>query len=202
MAQRSRAAPWRYGVTACGPGDPGRADAEDFVRHAFFRTHGARIHTFMPTLLVLAEPGGPPEGVAGIRPADAGALYLERYLDEPIEDRIRRHTGVRADRSAIVELGNFACRDSRVARMFMTLLPACLLGRGLSWIAFTATVPVRRILQSLGARTYDLGSADGACARDGVDDWGRYYTHQPRILAGYLPLPWTDTAAGVAPHAG
>jgi len=147
----------------------------------------------MPSLLVLAEPAGPLEGAAGIRRADAGALYLERYLDEPIEDRIERCSGVRARRSAIVELGNFACRDSRVAGMFMSLLPATLLGRGLSWIAFTATLPVRRILQRLGGRTFDLAPADGACARDGADDWGRYYSQQPRVLAGYLPHAWANS---------
>lgn len=156
----------------------------------------------MPTLLLLAGPAGPPEGVAGIRLAGVGPLYLERYFDESIEERIERRTGVRADRSGIVELGNFACRDSRVAGLFMSLLPAYLLDRDLSWIAFTATQSVRRILQGLGGRTFDLGLADGACARDGMDDWGRYYTQQPRVLAGYLPLSWADTVAADQSHAG
>jgi hypothetical protein len=200
-ARRPRSAIRRHRITACEPGDRGRTHAEDFVREAFFRTHGARIHTFMPTLLVLADAPGPVQGVAGIRPADSGALYLERYLDEAIEDRIERSAGVRTSRAAIVELGNFACRDSSVAGLFMSLLPTYLLDRGLSWIAFTATAPVRRILQGLGGRTYDLGPADGACARDGVDDWGRYYNQQPRVMAGYLPLPWTGTAAGDTPSA-
>jgi hypothetical protein len=156
----------------------------------------------MPSLLLLADPQGPPAGVAGIRLAGAGPLYLERYFNESIEQRIEHRTGVRADRSAIVELGNFACRDSRVAGLFMSLLPAHLLDRGLSWIVFTATLSVRRILQGLGGRTFDLGPADGACARDGIDDWGRYYTQQPRVLAGYLPRSWADTVAGGPSHAG
>jgi hypothetical protein len=149
----------------------------------------------MPSLLVLADPAGRLEGVAGVRFAAASPLYLERYLDVPIEARIERCAGVRADRSAIVELGNFACRDSRIARLFISSLPAYLLEHDLAWIAFTATTAVRRILQGLGGRTFDLGAADGACVRDGADDWGHYYTHQPRVLAGYLPLPWTHAAA-------
>lgn len=156
----------------------------------------------MPSLLVLADRPGVLEGVAGIRLAGAGALYLERYLDEPVEHRIERCTGERAGRTAIVELGNFACRDSRVAALFISLLPAYLLESGLSWIAFTATLSVRRILQGLGARTFDLGPAHGACAADGADDWGRYYTQQPRVLAGYLPMPWANMIAEDSSRAG
>jgi hypothetical protein len=88
----------------------------------------------------------------------------------------------------IVEIGNFACRSSRVGRRFMALLPYFLLERKLVWATFTATASVRRLLHNVGARCMDLGAAEGACVRNGPDEWGRYYTHDPRVMAGYLPL--------------
>jgi hypothetical protein len=70
----------------------------------------------------------------------------------------------------------------------MALLAPYLVERRRQWIAFTATVSIRHILASVGARCAELGRADGACVRGGGDRWGRYYQNDPRIMAGYLPL--------------
>jgi hypothetical protein len=69
----------------------------------------------------------------------------------------------------------------------MALLAYYLLRDGRTWVTFTATAPVRRMLEHVGARCIELGTAEGACARDGTDEWGRYYTNDPRVMAGYLP---------------
>jgi hypothetical protein len=142
----------------------------------------------MPTLLLLTAADGTLTGAAGCRTAGQGPLFLERYLDRPIEDTIARHTGARVKRSQIAEVGNFACQDSRAARVLMSLMPRYLMEQELTWIAFTATVSVRRILRSLGARCTEIGKADGTCVRGGADKWGSYYANDPRVMVGYLPL--------------
>jgi thermostable hemolysin len=178
----------RFRIEVCSEADPGRQQCETFVRDAFYRTHRARIQSLMPTLLKLNDSTGTLQGVAGCRVAGDEPLFLERYLGQPIEQTLAGRIGSAPLRSEIVEIGNFACSTSHAARRFVALLPYFLLERRLAWVAFTATASVRRILQLVGARCMDLGPANGACVRDGADDWGSYYTQAPRVMAGYLPL--------------
>jgi hypothetical protein len=175
-------------IATCCAQDVGRSEAEAFVRERYWQKHGASIHTFMPTLLVLLDATDALLGVTGCRVASQEGLYLERYLPKPIEAVLAGQTGTRAARSTIVEVGNFACRNPHAATKFISLLPRHLLQLGCVWAAFTATSSVRRILRHLGARCADLGAANGACARGGPDEWGGYYAADPRVLAGYLPL--------------
>jgi hypothetical protein len=178
----------RYRVAICTSDCPRREEAETFVRDAFYRTHRARIETFMPSLLMLTDHAGSLHGVIGCRSAESGPLFLERYLGGPIEEVLTHRVGGRMRRSDIVEVGNFACRNSRVAGRFMALLPQFLLAQQFVWVTFTATNSVRRILRCLGARCISLGAAEGACVRGGRDDWGQYYASDPHVMAGYLPL--------------
>jgi hypothetical protein len=175
-------------IVTCGADHSLRAEAEEFVRDRFHRTHGARIATFMPTMLVLTDASGSLSGVAGCRRAASETLFLERYLPKPIEESLAASTGSRVTRAAVVEIGNFACRSPHAATTFMSMLPRHLLGIGVVWATFTATASIRRVLRHLGARCADLGAADGACVRGGADEWGRYYANDPRVMAGYLPL--------------
>lgn len=178
----------RYRIDTCLPGSDTRSDAEAFIRGAFYRAHQARVATFMPTLLLLRDSDDALCGAAGCRTAQTDQLYLERYLERPVECVIGERFGRKVRREHIVEIGNFASSGSRAARRFMALLPYFLLDRDLVWVTFTATRPVRRLLEHIGARCVELGPAEGACARDGADEWGRYYTNDPRVMAGYLPL--------------
>jgi hypothetical protein len=178
----------RHEILRCELSDPRRAEAEAFVRARFHRTHGANIVTFMPVLLLKEDSRGRIEAVVGCRRAECDPLFLERYLQLPIEETICARTGARVHRSQIVEVGNFAAANSRVAGTFMSLLAPHFLHRGLTWITFTATDSIRNILASLGGRCADLGPADGAQVADGPDRWGSYYSRDPHVLAGFLPM--------------
>lgn len=194
-------APARREITGCGLSDPRRAEAEAFVHARFRRTHGANVVTFMPSLLLMTDSRGQIEAVVGCRRAGHAPLYLERYLEQPIEAAIAARTGSRISRSQVVEVGNFAASSSRVAATFMSFLAPHFLDRGLTWITFTATDSIRRILASLGARCADLGGADGAQTAGGPDRWGSYYSHDPRVMAGYLPLARRIPALWKTSHA-
>lgn len=202
LEQAEARSPSPLEIVTCDQTAPGRLEAEQFVQERFLRTHGAHIHTFMPSLLVVAGGTSKILAVTGCRRASEEALFLERYLDRPIEEKLALITGARVDRRHIVEVGNFACRDPRVARKLMSMLPRYLIERKYTWIAFTATMAIRRILRHLGARCVELGPADGACARNGADEWGRYYYSDPRVMAGYLPVARGIPALWSKPHAG
>jgi hypothetical protein len=169
------------------PDDPRRAELERFVHDVFAAKHGARIGSFMPTLAAMRNHVGAICSVAGFRCADGQTLFLERYLDEPIERAISSGAGQQISRAQIVEVGNLAGASCRSAMRLVLELPRILLDRGHRWIVFTATDTLRHLLASYDAPLLDLASASAARAQSTGDDWGRYYESHPRVMAGYLP---------------
>ncbi len=145
-------------VEAAGPE---RDELERFVSAAFLRKH--------------------------LRGADGRALYLEQYLDQPVEAAIAAATGHSVERSHVVEVGNLAGANCRTAVRMVALLPGQLMAGGYRWIVFTATSAVREILLGFGAPLVELARAEGARIATGADDWGRYYESDPRVFAGFLP---------------
>ena len=171
-------------------GDGDRPELEAFVRAAFARSHAARIHSFMPSLLGFRDGAEKLRGVLGLRAAASGPLYLEQYLDLPVEAAIAAATGRTLRRSDVVEIGNLAAGNCRSAVRMVAQLPAFLLERDYRWIVFTATRTVRQILLGFGAPLVELARASGERVAGGVDAWGGYYDHDPRVFAGYLPDSW------------
>jgi len=141
----------------------------------------------MPTLLSLCNDRGEICSVAGFRSATDQPLFLERYLDEPIERAIALATQIDVSRSQIVEVGNLAGMNCRSAMRLVLALPRILLDRGQRWIVFTATDTVRQLLANYHAPLIDLAPAVAGRVQGLGDDWGRYYETNPRIMVGYLP---------------
>lgn len=185
---------WRgYRIEESRPGQPGRYVLERFVAQRFAEVHGAVVCSFMPSLLALFDWRGTLRGAVGYRPAAHEALFLEQYLDAPIESAIGAALGRRAaeslspDRDRIVEIGNLAGRGCRAALHLVARLPRYLCARGYDWVAFTATDRVREVLATFNAPLLDLGPADPRRLRSEKDDWGSYYDSAPRVMAGWLP---------------
>jgi len=168
-------------------GAPERAELEAFVQNAFARKHDASVTSFMPTLLSFRDAGGALRGVIGLRSAAPRPLYLEQYLEQPVEAAIATATGQAVQRHQVVEVGNLAGVNCRAAMRMVAALPAYLLASEFRWIVFTATSAVRSILQGFDAPLVELARADGSRVASGTDRWGRYYENDPRVLAGYLP---------------
>jgi len=182
----------RLRLTERAAGEVGRETLERFVAAAFERAHGARVQHFMPSLLGLEDWSGTLRCALGYRSAGAGRLFLEQYLERPIESAIAERVagsgaGAPIDRSTIVEVGNLAGRGCRAAMYLVGQLPRFLMQRGYSWVTFTATERVRDLLTTFDAPLLDLGPADPARLADGADDWGAYYRTRPRVMAGWLP---------------
>lgn len=167
---------------------PERAELETYVHEAFDRKHAAVVRSFMPTLLSFRGGGGELRGVIGLRAAMLEPLYLEQYLEQPVEAAIATSTGRRVERRSVVEVGNLAGANCRTAMRMVAALPGYLLTRDYQWIAFTATSALRGILQGFGAPLIELARADGSRVASGADQWGSYYRTDPRVFAGYLPV--------------
>ena len=113
MHNSHREAPRNARAVTCvavGRNEPLRSELEAFVNAAFLRKHGAHVRSFMPTLLSW-KVGGAPLGVVGLRAAQEEALYLENYLDSPIERMLAGRAGRQVPRARIVEIGHLASRN-------------------------------------------------------------------------------------------
>ena len=70
------------------PQDPQRPAFEAFIQQRFRVAHGADIRHFMPQLFGVSHANDELCAVAGVRLASAEPLFLERYLDHPIDPLI------------------------------------------------------------------------------------------------------------------
>lgn len=166
---------------------PRRRQVESFIRRRFAEEHAARITRFMPCLLGLHASDGTLHGAVGLRLALSGPLFLERYLDVPVEEAIGLRGDGPADRGEIVEVGNLAADGRGTARRLIVSLAEQLSGEGLRWVAFTGTPALINSFRRLGLTLHRMGPADPARVGAEIADWGRYYDCRPQVMVGRIP---------------
>lgn len=175
-------APLRWEAAAAPA--PRHAALAGFIRDAYERHFGAQLASLMPELCALVDLDGVPRAVAGFRPASSGPLFLEQYLGGPVEDAIARAAGEPVERRQVWEVGNLATRCPGAARDFVGRAAAALADRGASWAVFTGTRRVVAVFRRIGVPLVTLADADPARLTDRDTDWGSYYDHAPRVVAG------------------
>ena len=168
-------------------GVPRHADAEGFVASVFARHYGATVDHFAPHLMTL-EDAGEIAAVAGWRGAGEESLFLENYLDQPVEDAVSALAGRPVERRHIVEVGHLAV-ERRGASVDVILTLAAHLDRlGFEWVVFTATHQLIGIFGRLGLPPLALAPADPARLGADAARWGSYYTKHPVVVAGRIRL--------------
>lgn len=166
-------------------GSPRRVEFENFVRERFASHHGARVRAFMPCLLGLVDQHGQLLGVVGLRSGAVRPLFLERYLQQPVEAVIAaRHGNNPPSREQIVEVGNLAAGNPGTARLLIIALTDLLVAMGYRWVCFTGTLGLLNSFKRLGLTPLALGAADPACMGEELADWGSYYDNLPQVMAG------------------
>ncbi len=164
-----------------------RGRVENFIKECFFSAYGARICSFMPRLFKLTTRRGEVVAAFGIRSAQTGQLFLETYLDDPIERVIEDKTGVTPQRELIVEVGNLAAIYPGAVRWMIIALTMRLYEEGYEWVVFTGTTSLRNAFHKLGLRPVVIGPA--RADRLDADErarWGSYYDNQPMVMAGNI----------------
>lgn len=161
-------------------GQAGRRAAENFIAGVFARHFGARLPGFMPELVTLARDGRI-KAAAGIRSA-RDPLFLERYLDEPVEAAIGRIAGHSVPRRAIAEVGQLAADRPGAGTALMLRLARRLAADGHEWMVFTATEELRGIFVRLGLPLFAIARATPSRLGDEARAWGRYYEHHPLVV--------------------
>lgn len=140
----------------------------------------------MPCLYGLEADDGSVHGAVGFRCAGDQVLFLERYLDVPIEQAIRLHCGRVVSREELVEVGNLAAEGPGTARQLIVELTGLLAACRYRWVAFTATRMLANSFLRLGLVPCSIGCADGARMGDERAEWGRYYDGRPRLMVGEI----------------
>jgi len=163
-----------------------RAALEHFIAERFRKAYGAQVGHFCAHLLGLRDAAGAWQAAAGYTPAAAGALFLEHYLDRPVEVALSNTINRRVAREQIVEVGNLASAARGFGGRFLPALRGHLVERGFAWAVFTATREVRGILQHFAFDARALAPAAARCLPDGGAGWGSYYAHDPSVMAGCL----------------
>jgi len=162
--------------------DAGDNAVKSFIRSAYARCYGADIREFPPCLISFMDERGGLQAAVGYRAASAGALFLEQYLQHPVEVVLGRRLAHEAPREDIVEIGSLACRPGgmRDAVAGATVL---LKDIGFQWAVFTATTMLHNSCLRLGFEPVVLGEARRELLHDSEAEWGSYYETRPRIIA-------------------
>ena len=187
-SRRARSLAARTPLELIQAGDGERAALEAFIGRVFARAYGARVKQFLPRLIGLRGPGGRLLAALGMRGGASGDLFLEQYLDAPVERLLSVQAGGPVTRAEIVELGNLAAEHPGSARRLILNLALCLHQAGFSWVVFTITPALVNSFQRLGLDLIRLGPArPERLAAEARADWGSYYDSDPVVCGAHIP---------------
>jgi len=170
-----------------GPDHPRRAETERFISECFTTAHDAHITNYMNQLIAITDADGVIKSAVGVRDAGMSQLFLEHYLDIPVEKAIADHTAKhqpQATRGQIVEVGNLASTDRTASRRLFEYLAAYLIQMDYRWVVFTGCHSLRQIFKRMHIELVSLGKADQFRLPRELGSWGRYYDNNPQVMAG------------------
>jgi hypothetical protein len=174
-----------YELMIATPGDHQFEAACRFSQEQYGKHFSCELNQFYPSMFCLYK-DGVLVACCGFRRASDERLFLEQYLDQPIEEVITLATGQRLERQDIVEIGGLAVLNRDEGLAFMVRLAPQFLALGFSHATCTVTVPVRKCLNKLGIASVYLAEAAPERVAQTGNAWGRYYALGPVVLAGAI----------------
>lgn len=162
------------------------AAVRQLIERRYAIVHGAVPAAEYPHFCVV-DPGGVagPSAALGFRVASTDRLFLEDYLDDPIELVVSAEFGRVIDRGRIVEIGAHASDRSRATIALWARTARHL--DGLADVAVAVlTAPLRSMFARLGISIHEICDADPRRLPDGGEGWGQYYDQSPRVCAGLI----------------
>jgi hypothetical protein len=141
----------------------------------------------MPLLMSLSDQYDELKAVLGFRYADHTPLFLENYLDRPVEQLLAAKLQRPVVRSRLVEVGNLAVTTPGGGRWLITALTAYLSTTGSEWALFTIGPALYNAFTRLGLELIDLAPAKREdLPLEEQPCWGSYYDQKPRVMAGRI----------------
>jgi len=159
---------------------------QNLIGRRYADAHGAAPAIDYPHYCVIAAGRDEaPSAVLGFRSASQGRLFLEEYLDEPVETAVSRAFSRPIERSRIVEIGAHASERNR-ATVALWARAARHLDEIADVAAAVLTAPLRAMFDRLGIPIVEICDADPARLTDTRSTWGRYYDLEPKVCAGLI----------------
>ncbi len=161
-----------------------RREIEQFIHDVFAKTYNANVQHFMPDLVSLRDEDGELVAAFGLRKAETSPLFLEQYLDAPIETLFSGRFNRDISRSQITEIGNLAVSNPRNAGVLIAHVIQHSLDLGIEWGVATAHHSLQNGLVKGGRDVYALQAADPARLNAAeLASWGSYYHNSPQVVA-------------------
>ncbi|MCP3849789.1 MAG: thermostable hemolysin [Gammaproteobacteria bacterium] len=157
---------------------------ESFIHDIFHLYYRADIQHFLPFLLKINNNKTQIIAALGFRPAYDAALFLERYLQKPIEQVLSGTYKQPIDRKDVVEIGNFAIGERGAARTLIVALTGFLFAAQYKWCAFSISTPLINSFRKMGIELETLAPANNDfMSQYEKDSWGKYYEQKPLVMS-------------------
>ncbi|MBU2713561.1 thermostable hemolysin [Zooshikella harenae] len=177
--EKQQSSQWIWSLTTV---HPLRNEVEQFIQGGYWHYFNASEISFLPELTSLWV-NGQLKAAAGYCYAAQRTLFLEHYLNKPIESLLALRWQQDIVREDILEIGNlFASFSGGLRTLVIFFLRLCQ-AQQTPYVVFTATKQLAGSFQRLGVPLYALGKASAAALGDQQQHWGRYYEHQPQVVA-------------------
>ncbi|MDH4394485.1 MAG: thermostable hemolysin [Limnobacter sp.] len=163
------------------------SELKQFIAETFAHAYGAQIDHFCTRLMGVTNSEGDLIAAAGYNVAEDQTLFLEQYLNHPVEKVISAKLGFTVDRAAIAEVGNLATRHAGGARMLIRLVTEILHREGYRWVVFTATRSLINSFHRMGLEPVELAHATPNRVKNAAA-WGSYYDTQPVVVVGDIEM--------------
>lgn len=184
-APRARYQEKRSAIMLALPGSTQYEALSRYIVGIFHNTYGANIEVTYPLLMGLVDAEQNPLAALGVRSArQHSPLFLEKYLDQPVENYLQATTGSLVSRLTIAEAGNLSSSGKGIISMLLYALACHLDQEGMSHVLFTGTSLLKRYLNNIGLFPDILAEADPAKLGAGAALWGSYYETRPKVMAG------------------
>ena len=157
---------------------------EAFINERFRHKYGCSVPKHYPTLMSVADVQGQVAAAVGLRLAADEMLFLEHYLNQPIEAALSGRFPQAVHRGSIVEIGSLASLSRGASLILFGFLMAFLRQQRLDYAVVTATEKLRRMFARLGIAVSELGPAEPTALPDKGASWGSYYRSNPKVIVG------------------
>lgn len=121
----------------------------------------------------------------GFQRAHHGRLFLEAYLDAPVETYLSPLFGTVVDRKNIVEIGSMAANTAQAMIALWTRAANDLSSEADIAVA-VLTAPLRSMFRRLGLILHELAPACADRLGNAASQWGSYYDLDPIVCAGRI----------------
>ncbi|GAB3244749.1 thermostable hemolysin [Chitinimonas naiadis] len=184
----AKSAELKFGVEPAGTDD-----ILPFVETRYRTVHAAQSIRLLPAQFTVRDANDHLLATAGFQCAGGTALFLEHYLDLPVEQSVADSLRRPVARDEIVEIGNLAAVGGHTHTLILAMM-RYLATSNCRYVVFTLTSPVRATFRRMGLPLTALTAA----TPDRVPQpevWGAYYAKHPLVMVGEIAAGFAALAS-------